>query len=306
MPAAFALRIAFAFSLSAVRVLQELLLLGRILLEVGLQAEQQPFVDDRLDVVRLELQRVIDRRHPFANEVLLFRVLQLEVAVGLVPVVGGDGVERFGVVRFLRGALFERFDGLVEVALAVVVAGKSHVHRRIARFGRFRLHQHLFGFVIGASILVDLRQREVIRRLAGLELNHLLDDRLGLGRVVQLVGPVGRHEILERQLAELLVGGIGRRRQLFGRFLVVLDRLGQHRVVGGVALLARLVLVVEAVAEEEVGLMGRCGVGRGRDGLLVEVRRLLVVLLLIGGVGGLERLFRLNLADLGASHRRRE
>ena len=70
--------------------------------------------------------------------------------------------------------------------------------------------QHLLGLVVGAGVLVDLGEREVVGRLARLELDHLLDDRLGLGRIVQLVGAVGGDQVLERQLAELLVVGLVR------------------------------------------------------------------------------------------------
>src|SRR5439155_9032978 len=77
--------------------------------------------------------------------------------------------------------------------------------------------------------------------------------RFRLGRIVQLVGAVRRHEIVQRQLTEFLVFRLGGRGQPLGRPGVVLDRLLHQRVVGCLAFLARLVLLVVAVAEEEVG-----------------------------------------------------
>src|SRR3954471_7059918 len=60
-----------------VGILDQLLLLGRILLEVGLQTEEQVLVDERLHVIRLDLQRVVDCLHAFADELPLLVFLQL-------------------------------------------------------------------------------------------------------------------------------------------------------------------------------------------------------------------------------------
>ena len=278
--------------------LEELLLLGGILLHVGLQAEQQVLIDERLGVIRFDLQRVIDGFDAFADEVALLGFLQLEVAVRLVPVIRGDRVERLGVVRLFLRALLERLDRLVKAALAVVVAGERHVDRRIARFGLLRHLEHLLGLLERAGILVNLGEREVVGRLAGLELNHLLHDGLRFRRIVQLVGAVRRDEILERQRAELLVRRVGRGRELLGGFLVVVHSLGEQRVVSGLALLARLVQVIVAVPEVEIGL---CQPRVGGDGLLVEPGRLLVILRLVGLVGGLERFSCLDLANFRAA-----
>ena len=89
---------------------------------------------------------------------------------------------------------------------------------------------------------------------------------------------------MQRQLSELLVlravGGV----QLLRRHLVILNRLFHQRVVRRVALLARLVQIVEAIGEEEVCRQRFLGVGIGVDRRLVEIRSLLVILRLVGRV----------------------
>src|SRR5262249_46819309 len=113
---------------------------------------------------------------------------------------------------------------------------------------------------------------------------------------------VRSHKILQGERAELFVFRVGRRRQPLCAALIIVDGLVQKRVILGVALLARLVQIVVAVAEEEVG---GAKTRIGRDGLLGEGGGLLVILRLVGLVGRLERLFRLDLADFGAADRRK-
>src|SRR5712691_8110756 len=131
-----------------VRFLDERLLLGRIFFQVRLRTQEQVLIDQRFHVVRLDLQRVIHRLDALLDVRLLLVLLQLEIAIGLVPVVGRDRVKRFGVIRLSRRAFLERLDRLVEVTLAVVVTGERHVDRRIVGLGPLGHDQHFFGFVV--------------------------------------------------------------------------------------------------------------------------------------------------------------
>src|SRR5439155_22798750 len=160
--------------------------------------------------------------------------------------------------------------------------------------------------VVRSRVLVDLRENDIIGRLAWLELNLPLHNRLGLGRIVQLLRAVRRHEVFQGAPSEQLILRVVGRRQLFRRQLIVLYRLLKEVVVVLFSPLARLEQVVIAVPEEEIRFMGYLRVGRSFNGLLVKLRRLFEILLLIRLVGGLERLASLNLADLGASDRRGE
>src|SRR3974390_2875532 len=88
-----------------IRLLDKRLLLGRILLEVGLEAEQEVLVNERLGVIGLDLERAVNRLDALINVGTFVRLLNPRVAVGLVPIEGGDRVERLGVVRFPLRAL---------------------------------------------------------------------------------------------------------------------------------------------------------------------------------------------------------
>ena len=76
----------------AVRLAQQRLLPGRVLLDVRLQPEQQVLVGDRLEVVALELDRLVLGLDARLDVLPLVGVGQAEVAVDLVPVVRGDQV----------------------------------------------------------------------------------------------------------------------------------------------------------------------------------------------------------------------
>ena len=130
-----------------------------------------------------------------------------------------------------------------------------------------------------AGVVVEPGEHEVVRRIGRLELDHVLEDGLGLACVVELVGAVRRHEVLQRELAVLLVLRVVRRHELVGRELVVLHGILEQLVVLGIALLARLPEVVVAVAQEEIRRRERGVVRVGVNRLLVELGRLLVVLL---------------------------
>src|SRR5712691_9100738 len=91
-----------------VRFLDERLLLGHIFFQVRLRTQEQVFIDQRFHVVGLDLQRVIHGLDALLHVRLLLGLLQLEIAIGLVPVVGRDRVERFGVVRLFLRAFLER------------------------------------------------------------------------------------------------------------------------------------------------------------------------------------------------------
>jgi len=108
-----------------------------------------------------------------------------------------------------------------------------------------------------------------------------------------------------RPLAEDLVLRIGRAGEFFGRLLVILNRLQHQRVVVGLALFARLPQVIVAVPEEEIGLTRLLRLRGGLNRLLVELRGSLVILCLVGLVGGLVRLARLQLTDLATPRRKR-
>src|SRR5262249_60191266 len=118
---------------------------------------------------------------------------------------------------------------------------------RVVRLDFLGLGVLRLGVVIAAGVLVELRQRHVIGRLLRTVLDDFLVNRLGLGRVVQLVGPVGGGQILQRRLLPLLVG-----MRVVGALAVIGDGLLDVAVVGWVPLPGRFVQLVVAVAKEEV------------------------------------------------------
>jgi len=94
--------------------------------------------------------------------------------------------------------------------------------------------------------------------VAGIELDHLLDDGFGLGRIVQLVGAVGRDQVVERQALQL-----GIVVDFLSGELVVVDRVG-----GAVGRAVRGVTPVDVGQQAAVGQpLG------GRDGVVVVGRR---------------------------------
>src|SRR5678815_513964 len=84
--------------------LEQCLLLGGIFLEIRLHAEQQILVGERLGIIRLQLDRLVDRLVTGLDELDLVGLRRREVAIRLFPVVGGDCVEGLGIVRLLLGA----------------------------------------------------------------------------------------------------------------------------------------------------------------------------------------------------------
>ena len=90
-------------------------------------------IGERLDVVGVQRERLVDGREPVLHVFALLGLVQPRVAIGLVPVVGRDGVVRFGVVRLELGALLNGRDQLVELALPLVEAGELLIDRRFLR-----------------------------------------------------------------------------------------------------------------------------------------------------------------------------
>src|SRR6188474_2174749 len=88
-------------------VLQELLLDLRVLFKQRLGAEQQPLEDHCLEIVRLELERLVDGLFSRLGVFQPFVLRNGEVLLSLLPVVGGDHLMGLGVVRFLLGARLE-------------------------------------------------------------------------------------------------------------------------------------------------------------------------------------------------------
>src|SRR5438094_254578 len=76
--------------------------------EVRLEPQQQALVDERLDVVRPQLQRAFDGFESLCGHLQLARGRQLEVAEGLVPVVRPNRIEGLRIRGLDRRALFER------------------------------------------------------------------------------------------------------------------------------------------------------------------------------------------------------
>ena len=68
-------------------LLDERLLLGGVLFEVRLEPEEQVLVNQRFHVVGFDLEGVIDRLDALLHELAFFVLLQLEIAIRLVPVV---------------------------------------------------------------------------------------------------------------------------------------------------------------------------------------------------------------------------
>ena len=216
---------------------------------------------------------------------------QAEVLGRLLLIVAADQVIALGVVRIELCGLVEGLHRLLELALAVVVAGDRVPDRRVGRAGVAGLQEGRFGLLVAAGVLVNLRQLEVGRRLVRVHLDHPLDDRLGLGRVVELVGGVGGDDVFhgaaldQRVLGQL--GGLG----------VVLDGLGHQGIVFRLTLADRLPHVVVAVPEEEVGgeeIRSSFRIRIGRDhsfvtvGGLAPARRPIVVVGLFEGLHGLQ------------------
>src|SRR5688572_19486297 len=84
-----------------VRFLQQRLLAGRVLFEVGLDAQEQVLVGQRLEVVRVQLDGLVHRLEPLLDELHLVGFGRREVAIRLLPVVSGDRVVRLGVFRLV-------------------------------------------------------------------------------------------------------------------------------------------------------------------------------------------------------------
>src|SRR5262249_16378218 len=143
-------------------LLDQRLLLRDVLLHVRFQTEQEVLVYERFGVVRFDLQRVVDRLDALFHVRALLGFLQPRIAIGLVPVVRRDGVERLRVVGLFLRAFLERVNGLLEFALAIVEAGERRVDRRIGWFGHLRAQQNVLSRRVFAGLLVDIRQREVV------------------------------------------------------------------------------------------------------------------------------------------------
>src|SRR4051812_39764817 len=74
------------------RFLDQRLLFSRVLLEVGLQAQEQPFEGERFDEFSLEGERLVDRLDSLCHKLALLRLGQRRVTTRFVPVVRGDGL----------------------------------------------------------------------------------------------------------------------------------------------------------------------------------------------------------------------
>ncbi len=277
-------RVLFADFLSAVLQLggfaQQRLLTRGIAFEVGLHAEQQVLVDERFHVLGVQHQRLVDRFDAELHVLDLLAVAQAEVAVRLLPVVGRHRVEGFRIVGFAVGACLQRLHALVELALPIVVGGQSRIDGRVIGLHFPSLDERRLSVFIVAAVFVNPREREIVDRFAWVHLNELLDHRLRLRRVVQLIGPVRVRQVLERQPFEF------RALLPFCRQPVVRNRLLEQGVVLRFAPPGRPVLVVVAVSQVEV----RLGLGRvGRDRRFIGLDRATVILLLVSRVTVLER-----------------
>src|SRR5215213_2997896 len=94
-------------------LLDEILLPLRVLLDEGLGAEQQPLVGHGLDVVRLDLERLVHGRETVVDDLHLVLVGQTEITRRLVPAVGRQAIVRFGILRFELDVLANVLDQLV-------------------------------------------------------------------------------------------------------------------------------------------------------------------------------------------------
>ena len=140
------------------------------------------------------------------------------ILVGLLPVVGCEQLVALRVLRFELGRRVEGVNGLGKISLPIVEPGNRGVDERLVRLDLFRLHQRLFRFIVAPAVFIDLGQREVVGRLVGFDLDHLLNDRLRFFRLIQFLRAVGGDEI-----------DVGR--AVLGRF--VQDRLVRGRIAGG-------------------------------------------------------------------------
>src|SRR5439155_20394097 len=263
-----------------VRLLQQAILRRLVLLHVGLDPQEDVLVDERIDIVGIERKRLVVGGNPLEHVVVFDVRRQPKIFGRLLPVVRRDELIALWVVRREVGRLLQRLDRLVEVALAVVESGELRVHGRFAGLDFLGLQERLLGILVAPGVLVQLGELEIVRRVARVGADELLNDRLGLARVVELLRSVRREEILERELPHLRVVVALR------RDLIVLNRFLNVLVVLRVAGLAGLVLLVVAVAEEEIHLHEiRIRLQR----LLVAVGGVLVVVLLEEIVGILER-----------------
>src|SRR5687767_8256307 len=75
---------------------KQLLLHLRVFLDQRLRAEEQVLVAEGVDVVALQLKRLVDRLVPFLDVLNLLRGRHREVAVSLLPVVDRDDLVRLG------------------------------------------------------------------------------------------------------------------------------------------------------------------------------------------------------------------
>ncbi len=139
------------------------------------------------------------------------------------------------VVGLELGGPVEGFHGLLELSLAVVVTGDGVVDGRVVRVGLAGFLECLLSFLVPAGVLIDLGELEVRGGFLRVQLDHLLDHRLGCGRVVQLVGTVSRDEILQGTAPE------GRVWQPLSGNPIILDCLVQVGIVVGFPLAAGLV-----------------------------------------------------------------
>jgi hypothetical protein len=80
-----------------VGVAEQLLLLLWVLFEVRLHTKEQVLVGERLEVVRFQRERLVDRFEPGLDVFDLLRLGRREVAVGLLPVERGDRVVGLGL-----------------------------------------------------------------------------------------------------------------------------------------------------------------------------------------------------------------
>ena len=184
-------------------------------------------------------------------------------------------MESLGVGRLELRALFERFDRLVELSLPVVIGRELQVDRRVLRLHVPGVLVGLLGFRIGAGILVEARELEIVAGVAWIHLNELLDHRFCLRRVVEFVGAVHLGEELEAAARQQLVLVVRLRVELLEPRLVILHGLLKQRIVVGLALSARPILLLVTVREVEIRVSeSRVGFNR----VVILLGRLAVVL----------------------------
>src|SRR6185369_1878106 len=97
----------FPLRLVAFCFLDELLRGLRILFEERLRAQQQPLEDQRIEVIGLQRERLVDGLLARLGVLHSFFLRDREVLLRLFPVVAGDHLMRLGIVRLLVGALLE-------------------------------------------------------------------------------------------------------------------------------------------------------------------------------------------------------